>query len=130
VSWRDHDTEGVRKLESSLDELAESLEGDWTTGDRFDMERYRELRQQGVGEPPFGKQVRSGHWKDSGAAKQTVEEGKRFCDSTGRKGITQVLLIALTAREVENLERVAEGHRLKNMGAIVRDLISKAAKAT
>jgi hypothetical protein len=97
----------------------------------FDLEAYRKARQEALGgarEPGMGKTQRSGYWPESEASKTARRLRERLCDKFDRKNAKWSITIVLTDKELENLEKIAESHRLNQYPAIVRDLISKAAK--
>lgn len=53
-----------------------------------------------------------------------------MCDNIDRKDVRQVALLALTEKDVENLETLAEADgRVRNYAVLIRRLISREAKA-
>ena len=56
------------------------------------------------------------------------ERGKRMCDNLDRKDVSAIALLALTAKDIANLEALAEAGRTKNYAAIIRRLVARAAK--
>lgn len=96
----------------------------------FDLDAYRKAREEALGGRvmPLGKTVRSGHWPESQASKDWRKMRERLCDKFDRKNAVAYLTVVLTQKDLDNLEKVTEAHRLNNFAAVMRDLISKAAK--
>lgn len=98
----------------------------------FDMDAYRKARGEALGgieKMAFGKVQRSSYWPESQASKDARKLRERLCDKFDRKNAKYSLTLVLTDKDFENLEKVTDSHRLNNYAAVMRDLISKAAKA-
>jgi len=97
----------------------------------FDIEAYRKARTEalgGVEKMALGKTYTSTYWPESEASKQARKLRERLCDKYDRKNAKYSLTLVLTQKDLDNLEKIAENHRLNQYPAIVRDMISKAAK--
>lgn len=58
------------------------------------------------------------------------ETGSRMCDNIERKDVKQVALLALTQKDIDALNVIADDDgRIKNYSVLIRRLISREAKA-
>lgn len=99
--------------------------------DNDKLAAYRKAREEALGgldRMAWGQNYRSSYWPESQRSKDDRKQRELLCDNFARKNVMCSLTIVLTEKELENLKKVAEAHRLNNYAAVVRDLISKAAK--
>lgn len=97
----------------------------------FDLEAYRKAREEALGgleKLPLGKSVKSSYWPESEASKEARKLRERLCDKFDRKNAQAYLTVVLSQKDFDNLQKVTDAHRLNNFAAVMRDLITKAAK--